>query len=360
MISKLVEELRKREGEGEARALPAACYSDPEFFKLELDHVLRPGWHAVARWDELPNPGDYRALDLVGERILLVRGSDGNLRAMSGLCLHRAFPLVEGQGQSKEGFTCPYHRWAYDLRGCLKGAPFMDDVAGFNVKEGRLAQFPLEIWQGFVCVSTNTNAEPLAPQLTALAELLAPCALDQAIHADAADWDSPWNWKVMVENFMESYHHMGPHARSLGQKFPAKGTHDLPIEGPCAVLENPSADGESPFWVIQVFPTLMFVQSRGAAPFAAWYEMQIDRYDHIHLRIHSLLPEALAQNEGIVRILGETLRDVHLEDIAVCEGIQKGIQSTTWQPGLLSHQEATMARFHRHLIEKVSASLRST
>ena len=70
--------------------------SDPEFYNLELEHVLRPGWHAVARWDDLPESGDYRAIDLFGERILPVRGADHQLRALSGICLHRAFPIVAG------------------------------------------------------------------------------------------------------------------------------------------------------------------------------------------------------------------------------------------------------------------------
>ena len=157
----------------------------------------------------------------------------------------------------------------------------------------------------------------------------------------------------MVDNFMESYHHLGPHADNLGKTHPARGTHDLGFEGPCAVLENPSAGDQAPLWVIQVFPTLLIAVTRGELPFCAWYEMRIDRQDHLHLRIHSLLPEAFASNEGVVQIIEETLRKVHLQDIAVCEGIQRGIRSRIWQPGLLSVQETSMHRFHRHLAERL-------
>jgi hypothetical protein len=84
---------------GPSRALPAACYTHPAFFEAELEHVLRPGWHAVARVDELPEPGDYRALDLLGEPLVLqaTRGAScvpttaGATGSTDGSWRHRAW-----------------------------------------------------------------------------------------------------------------------------------------------------------------------------------------------------------------------------------------------------------------------------
>ena len=160
----------------------------------------------------------------------------------------------------------------------------------------------------------------------------------------------------MVENFMESYHHIGPHGETLAKSHPARGTHDLRTDEPCAVLENPSVDGHSPFWVILAFPTLMFAPNRGDFPLCPWYEMQIDRHDHIHLRIHLLLPETLAGNSEAVDGAADVLRKIHLEDIPVCEGIQQGIQSQIWRPGLLSNQEATLSHFHQFLADRLGAN----
>jgi phenylpropionate dioxygenase-like ring-hydroxylating dioxygenase large terminal subunit len=356
MTAQLIDALQRCAAEpGTGRALPAGCYTDPAFFELERERVLRPGWHAVARWDELPNPGDYRAIDVAGEGVLLVRGEDRELRAMSSICLHRAFPIAQDHGNTKR-FTCPYHRWAYDLEGRLKAAPFMEDVAGFDRDACRLPQLPLELWQGFVFVSADPNAAALGAQLKELAELLAPMNLESARHVGTTEWDSPWNWKVMIENFMESYHHIGPHVDSLAKTYPAKGTHDLPIEGPCAVLENPAVEGADPFWVMQIFPTTMLAQFRGDLPVTTWYEMQIDRHDHFTLRVHNMLPEPHSENEALVEMISAVSRDVHLEDIPACEGIQRGLQSRAWQPGALSQQEATLRHFHRYLAERVGAT----
>ena len=118
--------------------MPAGCYTDEAFWQAELEGVLRPGWHAVARADELPEPGDYRSLTLFGEPLLLVRDEQRRLRAFSRVCLHRALPIVSGEGNAKR-FTCPYHRWSYELDGRLCAAPFMEEVPGFVRDEGRLS-----------------------------------------------------------------------------------------------------------------------------------------------------------------------------------------------------------------------------
>ena len=344
---------RSASEDGTGHGLPASCYRDPEFFDLEVERVLRPGWHAVARWDDLPEPGDYRTVDLFGERVLVLRDEKRKLRAFSGICLHRAYPFASGEGNAKR-FVCPYHRWSYDLEGRLRAAPLMEGVPGFDRSACRLPEFPLEEWQGFVFVSTNRGAAPLAAQLGALDELLAPLELGSFVHAGVLDWDSPWNWKLMVENFIESYHHLGPHAESLAKTNPAKGTHALDVEGPCVVLENPSVEGADPFWVVQVFPTFLLAQVRGEFPLSSWFEMQIDRHDHFHLRIHLLLPEALAATPDVVAGAKEVLTRIHLEDIPMCEGIQKGMQSLSWKPGRLSRQEENLRRFHRYLSDALA------
>lgn len=336
-------------------ALPADCYLDEQFFRLEVERVLRPGWHAVARRDDLPEPGDYRAVDLFGEPLLLVRDAARNLRAFSRICLHRAHPIASGQGNARR-IVCPYHRWSYDLDGRLASAPLMEDVPGFDRDACRLPELTVEEWQGFVLVSVDPRAERIGPQLGELDALLESIGLRDFKTVGVLDYDSPWNWKVMVENFMESYHHMGPHVDVLQPTHPAKGTHVLGRKGPFAVLENPAVGGEGPFWVIQVFPTLLLAQTRGETPICSWYEMQIDAHDHLHLRIHLLMGERDAANANLVEGVKTVFQVVHAQDIPVCEGVQRGLKSRLWQPGPLSHHERALQLFHRHLAERLAAA----
>ena len=125
-----VERFLRSRGEG-GRALAADCYRDRDFFALEVERVLRPAWHAVARWDELPEPGDYASVDLCGEPVLVVRDTHRRLRVFSRVCRHRAHTVVEGEGNARR-LVCPYHRWSYGLDGALVTAPLMDGVPGLT------------------------------------------------------------------------------------------------------------------------------------------------------------------------------------------------------------------------------------
>lgn len=339
--------------EGTGHALPAACYLDPGFFELERERVLRPGWHAVARVHDLPEPGDYRAVDLFGEPLLLVRGTDRKLRALSRICRHRAFPIATGEGNARR-IACPYHRWSYELDGRLAAAPLMDDVPGFDRAACSLPEYPLAEWQGFVLASTDPEAEPLVQQLGPLDELLDSIGFRDFVETDVLDFDSLFNWKVLVDNFMESYHHQGPHVNTLQKTNPAAGTHAMDLEGPFAALENPSIGDEPPFWVFQVFPATLLAATRGATPTGTWYEMQIDSHDRFQLRIHLLAPPALAENADFVRGFTEILTAIHLEDIPMCEGIQQGLASRAWEPGPLSFHEETLRSFQRWLAERIA------
>ncbi len=341
---------------GPARALHPSCYTDPAFWRSELEHVLRPAWHPIARSDELPDVGDYRSIELFGEPVLLLRDESGRLRAFSRVCLHRAIPIVEGEGNTRR-FTCPYHRWGYDLDGRLRAAPLMEQVEGFDRDGCRLPELGLEEWLGFVLVNLDPGAEPLAARVSEIERLMRPLDLAGYRLAGTLEFDSPWNWKVLVENFMESYHHLGPHVQSLQPTNPAAGTHALALDAEGAVLENPAAPGASPFWVAHVFPTLLFVAFHDAEiRVGVWYEMKIDAMDRFRLRIHVLLPPGGAENEALVGGVLERLAQVHAEDITVCDGVWKGLGSRLFRGTALAQQEGCLVRFHRHLAERMQAA----
>ena len=335
---------------GRARALPRECYVDPGFFERELEKVLRPGWHAVAHRSQLPSPGDFHSLELFGVPILVVRDEAGALRAYSRVCLHRAMTIVEGEGNAKR-FSCPYHRWTYDLDGKLCAAPCMETVPGFDRDAHRLPELRLEEWQGFAFVSLDPDARPLGPQLAPLDAVLEGSGFGDFVVAATLDYESPWNWKVLVDNFIESYHHMGPHVETLHPTNPAEGTYGMDLDAPVAMIENPAVEGSQPFWAGVVFPTFLFACFRGELPTGAWYEMRIDAHDRFALRIHALLPKEMAENQGIVDFVVKATRQVHAEDIPMCDGVQKGLQSPLWEPGRLATQERALWRFHRLLAE---------
>src|ERR1700687_5470901 len=73
--------------------LPSSYYRSEEIFGQEKEQIFFTEWFCVGREEQLPNPGDYLVLDIVGESILVVRTKDGSLKAHYNVCRHRGAQL---------------------------------------------------------------------------------------------------------------------------------------------------------------------------------------------------------------------------------------------------------------------------
>ena len=104
-----------------------SAYTDPAVFAWERDVIFGTEWVCVGRVEQLANPGDHLAADVIDQPILVTRATDGRLHAISNVCLHRSMPLVDGPGSSR-WIVCPYHQWSYDLDGSLHSAPPSRDM----------------------------------------------------------------------------------------------------------------------------------------------------------------------------------------------------------------------------------------
>lgn len=200
----------------EASTLPPMCYTSREFYDLEVERIFLKEWLNVGRVDEIPNPGDYYTLTLLGEPVVVCRDQDGDVQCMSTVCRHRAAEVVEGKGNRKR-FQCPYHLWTYSLKGELVGAPLMDEARGFDKRKVCLPKLRVEVWEGFIFVNFDLTAAPLGPKLAPVSAALANYRLSELRSRILEERECPFNWKFMLDNFMEFYHVMGLH----------KGTHDL-------------------------------------------------------------------------------------------------------------------------------------
>jgi phenylpropionate dioxygenase-like ring-hydroxylating dioxygenase large terminal subunit len=149
-----------------ARSLPAICYTSQDFFSLEEKHVFQRNWLCVGRENQIPNNGDYFTIDILSDPLVIVRGKDNNIRALSRICKHRWMEIVVGKGNTPN-FKCPYHEWMYDLEGNLKGAPGMDREK-FDKSKCNLHSLRVEIWQGFIFLNYDDQAISLDQSLSGL------------------------------------------------------------------------------------------------------------------------------------------------------------------------------------------------
>ena len=203
----------------DARAMPPGVYTSPEFLALEEHRIFQHEWLCVGRASALKAPGDYLTARLAEQPVVVVRDEQMQLKALSNVCLHRMSVLLEGRGNVRR-IVCPYHAWNYSLDGTLQGAPLMDRQAGFCKESYALPAVRCEEWQGWIYVTLDESAPPIHAQLAELSGLIGAYGMSDYIETFYEEHVWETNWKILAENFMESYHlpmlhraTVGPHSR---------------------------------------------------------------------------------------------------------------------------------------------------
>lgn len=191
------------------RGLPGWAYHSPALLELEKEHIFRNHWQIVGHVSDLPEPGDYLTMDVVGERALVVRGKDGVVRGFHNICRHRGSRVVaDEKGNCKNALVCPFHGWVYNLDGTLRGAARPNSFPELDKAEFGLAALDLEIWMGFIFIRFRKGPQP------SVAELMKPVE-EELSHYRAAEmvpsygiWTqtSPVNWKSVRDVDNEGYH----------------------------------------------------------------------------------------------------------------------------------------------------------
>ncbi|MYJ51562.1 MAG: aromatic ring-hydroxylating dioxygenase subunit alpha [Gammaproteobacteria bacterium] len=197
--------------------LPPGCYVDREWFEHELDRIFRQGWLCIGRKDSWPDSGAYRAFDIAGIPVVVVRRQE-DLLALSNVCRHRGSLIAEGSGTCRV-LTCPFHGWTYDLSGKLVSAARMEETEGFRPQDHSLATFPVEEVDGFVFLSLESDPPPLSGWLVEFSDIHARWMLDDLRVVDRRVLNVRCNWKQFLEVFNEYYHLLFVHPHSIGGYF---------------------------------------------------------------------------------------------------------------------------------------------
>jgi phenylpropionate dioxygenase-like ring-hydroxylating dioxygenase large terminal subunit len=187
--------------------LPAAWYSDELVSQLERERIFVRTWQYVGHSGHVLDPGCFFVSAAGHVPVVVVRGRDGELRGFVNVCRHRGHPVMSGEG-CRETFQCPYHAWTYDLDGSLRRAPRGEREPGFDPSGFSLLPVSVDTWGPFVFVNPDPAAAPLAETLGDLPALVAESGVDLGavrFHSHH-EWEIKSNWKVAIENFLECYH----------------------------------------------------------------------------------------------------------------------------------------------------------
>ena len=192
------------------RGLPAWAYHSEAIFALEKDRLFRRLWQIVGHVNDIPEPGDYLTLDLADERALVIRGHGGKVRAFHNICRHRGTRVATGEaGRCNKAIICPFHGWAYNFDGTLRGVAERASFPPLDRREWGLRPIEMEIWHGLVFVRFAASDQP------SVAELMAPYEDDFAafdlnrmkpLPENAWTDEVPANWKALRDVDNEGYH----------------------------------------------------------------------------------------------------------------------------------------------------------
>jgi len=197
---------------GQASPLPGWCYVSPEWHAREIETIFRgehSEWLCVGRVDQIPNPGDFYTIPLLGQPLIVVRDKEGCVKVLSAICRHRGAVITEGEGRCRQ-FMCPYHNWTYALDGKLIDTPGlpppMDASEGFDKAHYKLDSPTTDFWAGFIFVTFNPDPKPLLQALGTLPEFLKNYNLEDMRFTHRDIYEVECNWKVWLENAFENYH----------------------------------------------------------------------------------------------------------------------------------------------------------
>lgn len=356
----------------QARAMPPEVYKTDAFLQAEIEHIFRKEWFCVGRADALAKPGDYVTCELADQPVIVLRDREGDLKAFSNVCRHRMSTLLHGRGHTKS-IVCPYHAWTYNLDGSLRGAPAMSGNSGFCKSDYALPEIRCEEWLGWVFITLNPEAAPVTSRLSELERMIA--GYDMTNYTETFFEEHVWdtNWKVLAENFMESYHLPVCHAGTIGglsklEEMVCPPGHDafnyhtiLKDDSLRIAMAHPSntrlaGEERRMTYLIAVYPSLMITLTPGYF----WYlSLHSQGPSQVRIRFGGGMSNDYAgdaEAEQNLADLKALLDDVNVEDRGCTEKVYRGLCADGAEPGHLSHLERPNFDFAQYLMSRIDPS----
>jgi phenylpropionate dioxygenase-like ring-hydroxylating dioxygenase large terminal subunit len=362
------------------RALPAWVYDHPTLTRLEQERILAPSWQIVCHVNSIPQPGDYETFDLGRESVVVLRDRDGTIRAYHNVCRHRGARLLDGAGHCQGAITCPYHGWSYRHDGSLIGMPVRESFPGLDRSQHGLRPVRVEVAFGFVFVCLSPQADGTYPPSVAqvwgpLGEELVACRTAEMVPLGPISSDV-WNvdWKIAMDNYLESYHvpigHPGLY-RMFTPDYDDQATVPGVARGRSWLREK-----RSPRWSEGLYQSLIGsaashlpqAQRRCWSFYSALPNLGIDVFPD-QMDFFQVLPAGpgkciirgavfglpgASRELRAVRFLSDRINTaVNNEDKWLCERVQRGLRSSSYQPGPLSQLENCMLEFHDLLRSRI-------
>lgn len=309
---------------------PCSWYTEPDFLRAEIEHLFNDHWIYLGPAEELREAGDYVTYQVVNQPVVVTRDKDGQIRAFYNVCRHHAACVASGKGNA-EVLTCPYHGWAYRLDGSLRKAPRLGKLENFNVKEFGLVEVKLEIWGGLMFCHFGEPTQTIPELYPGIQEFLLCQDLESLRFVTRREYELECNWKVFVDNYLDGGYHVEYLHPDLAAGLDLDNYETL-IKTNFSIQRCKSAESDERL-------------GRGAVYAYLYPNLMLNRYGEV-LDINLVLPlgpdrcvvifDYFFSSQCSEEFIEEALKKSHqvqLEDVGICESVQRGLKSRGYDKG---------------------------
>ena len=360
------------------QGLPGPHFTDEAVFQLERRTIFEKSWLCIGLSADVPTKGDLNPVTVFGEPLLMVR--DGaTLRVFHNVCSHRGALLVEAHMHGGPRIVCPYHSWAYKLDGTLVATPHVGGAGrhvcpSIDPRGLALRSVPVAEWAGHVFINLSGTAPPFEQWIRPVAERFGaiPWGDLRRDPALARSLEVAANWKIICENFVESYHLPPVHAalnaaNPMEQHYQILGGHSYLGQGGTGYQPDQIAGAGLPrmtgltnaskYEALVIFPNLILAPlpdmtfSIVMLPDSA--QRTRERLEFLFVGEAALEDRFRALREKGAEFIGK----VNAEDVGIVETVQRGRWSSAFAGGQFAPaQEATSLQFQKIVAARILAT----
>ncbi len=365
----------------ESKGMPGRFFTSTDVLDAEKKYFFRDSWLCVGLVSDVQDDGDVYPVTILEQPLLVVRTRDSNIRVFHNVCSHRGAQLVEQPGR-RTTLVCPYHSWSYDLDGDLKQTPHVGGEGIHECNEIEKSALGLKevrsgVWAGLIFVDLSGDGEDFSDFIRPLSDRWSHIDLSLLEHVKNLGQRPEFeaNWKLVVENFVESYHlpwvHRSMNAfNPMGEHYQILGAGHYLGQG--VKGHNPSVSYAGKF---RTFPGLKPEEfATGESMYLPSNLLIISMADFFFANIIMPVSPILTRERIELFLIGDCasnpelqhdrqqlmdmLSQVNNEDIGICESAQRGRTSEAFTGGAFAPvQETTTLHFQKLVAGKILSGM---
>ena len=362
----------------QAMSINPQAYYNTDFYELEKNNIFKTGWVPIGYTNELNDKNIITST--IGETpIIITKNKDGNIKGFHNVCRHRGCKLVD-KPQNSRAISCPYHKWSYKLDGDLIGTPLYSPPKK-EFDKSKFSLFPINIEVNNNIIFGNIENDGVSPPSTSMNpafKLLDKYPLEKCSIVKSKEYKVKANWKLLVDNFIEYYHLPAVHPELV--KASGMDEHQCTQEEGkyISFKTDPLTPSNLPIDVSKKAPFSTLngyikekhhLSNANAAHFHALFPNMF--YFLFPNHMFSIIVNPISPTESIekavlliednaytpkgwVNELFNFYDKVNIEDIEICEEVQKGLKCDKYLGGkLVPKYESTIHRYHKMIINEM-------